>query len=435
VDSGTPSTSVRAVRPGAGDRVRTALRLAAVAVVAALALGLTPSTAQAAPGRPSDSEIAAAQAAADAVDARIRDLSEELAAAQDSVDAARAAAAIALDEYQATQDAYLVAQQQADAAAVVAAQATADLEVARAQVVAFARRSYMQGSTWTGAAALITAADPGELIQRAALLEAAGVHRSDVLDQVTVLQVQAAEAEAVARTSVEAAAALREHAAATLAVAREAEVAAREQAVALDSQQAQLETELAAAQVQLQTLVGERAAADRAAEAARAVAARAAAAPRPVAAAPAPSGNATPAGSGDASAAQTAIDAAMAYLGTPYAWGGGGSRGPGPGQDPDEGVIGFDCSGLTQYAYARAGIAIPRNSRAQYAALPKVSTDDLRPGDLVFWATDVSEPGTIHHVAIWLGGDRILEAPYSGSVVKTSAMRWRGYIGAVRPSA
>jgi cell wall-associated NlpC family hydrolase len=432
VDSGTPSTPVRAVRLAAGpDQIRSALRLAAVAVVAALALGLTPSTAQAAPPRPSDSQIAAAQDAADAVAARIRDLSDELAAAQDSVDAARAAAAIALDEYQATQDAYLVAQQQADAAAAVAAQVAADLGVAREQVVAFARRSYMDGSTWPGAAALITAADPGELIQRAALLESAGVHRSDVLDEVTVRQQQAVEAEAVARTSVEAAADLQEHAAATLAVAQEAEVSAREQAIALVSQQAQLETELAAAQVQLQGLVGDRAAADRAAEAARA----AAAAPRPAAAAPAPSGNATPAGSGDASAAQTAIDAAMAYLGIPYAWGGGGSRGPGPGQDPDEGIIGFDCSGLTQYAYARAGIAIPRNSRAQYSSLPKVSTDDLRPGDLVFWATDVSDPGTIHHVAIWLGGERILEAPYSGSVVKTSAMRWRGYIGAVRPSA
>src|SRR4029453_10103898 len=135
------------------------------------------------------------------------------------------------------------------------------------------------------------------------------------------------------------------------------------------------------------------------------------------------------------SAAQTAIDAAMAYLGTPYAWGGGGTRGPGPGQDPDEGVIGFDCSGLTQYAYAEAGIAISRNSRAQYASLPKVSSNDLRAGDLVFWATDVSSPGTIHHVAIWLGGNRILEAPQSGSVIKPSDMRWKGSAGPVRPSA
>jgi cell wall-associated NlpC family hydrolase len=407
-----------------------ALRISGVAVVAALELGLTPSVAEATPGRPSDTQIAAAQAAADAVAARIGELSGQLTAAQDAVEAARATSAIALDEYQATQAAYLVAQQQADAAAAASAQATADLGVARTQVVAFARRSYMDGSTYAGAAALITAADPGELIQRAALLEAAGAHRSDVLDRVTVLQAMAAEAETVARTSVETAAGLQEHAASALAVAQAAEVSARAQAVALDTQQAQLRTELAAAQVELQALVGARAAADRAAQATRRVAT-----PPPGGIAPAPAGNGTRAGDGNASAAQTAIDAAMAYRGTPYAWGGGGTRGPGPGQDPDEGVIGFDCSGLTQYAYAQAGITIPRNSRAQYASLPKVSSNDLRPGDLVFWATDVSEPGTIHHVAIWLGGDSILEAPQSGSVIKISGMRWKGYAGAVRPSA
>jgi cell wall-associated NlpC family hydrolase len=426
---------VRVPRTGSGistrlARARTALRIGGVAVVAALAVGLTPALAEAAPGRPSDSQIAAAQAAADAVARRMDELNGQLAAAQDAVDSARATALIALDEYQATQAAYVVAQQQADVAAAAAAQATADLGVARTQVVAFARRSYMDGSTWSGAAALLTAADPGELVQRAALLEAAGVHRTDVLAEVMVLQAQATEAETVARTSMETAAGLQEHAAATLAVAQAAEVSAREQAAALDTQQAQLETELAAAQVQLQSLVGERAAADRAAQAARSVVT-----PPPAGIAPAPSGNGTPAGSGNASAAQVAIDAAMAYRGTPYAWGGGGTRGPGPGQDPDEGVIGFDCSGLTQYAYGQAGVSIPRNSRAQYAALPKVSSNDLRPGDLVFWATDVSAPGTIHHVAIWLGGDRILEAPQSGSVVKVSDMRWKGYAGAVRPTA
>ena len=413
--------------------MRAALRICGAAVVAALALGLMPSVAQAAPGRPSDTEIAAAQAAADAVATRIDDLSEQLTAAQETVDAARAAAVIALDEYQATQAAYLVAQQQADTAAAAAAQATADFDVARAQMIAFARRSYMQGSSWPEAAALITAADPGELIQRAALLEAAGGHRSDILDQVTVLQAAAVEAETVARTTLETAAGLQEHAAAALAVAQAAEVSAREQAAALDTQRAQLETELAAAEAELQALIGAQAAADRAAQAARA--ARAVVTPPPAGIAPAPAGNDTRAGDGDASAAQTAIDAATAYLGTRYAWGGGGTAGPGPGQDPDEGVIGFDCSGLTQYAYAQAGIAIPRNSRAQYSSLPKVSSNDLRPGDLVFWATDVSDPATIHHVAIWLGGDKILEAPHSGAVVTFSAMRWKGYAGAVRPSA
>ena len=110
----------------------------------------------------------------------------------------------------------------------------------------------------------------------------------------------------------------------------------------------------------------------------------------------------------------------MGYLGLPYAWGGGGTNGPGPGLDPDAGVIGFDCSGLTQYAYAQAGISIPRNSRAQYAALPKVASNALRAGDLVFWANDPSDPDTIRHVAIYLGDGKVVQAPQSGDVVKVS---------------
>ncbi len=407
---------------------RATARIGGLAVVAALALALTPSVASAEPG-PSESQIATAEARAHELQERIGALSGELAAARDAVERARAGALIALDEYQATQAAYAAAQQQADAAAAAAAQAAADLEVARTQVVDFARRSYMQGSTYPGAAALITAGDPGELVQRAALLEAAGSHRSDVLDDVTVVEAQAAEAATLARNAMDVAADLQQQAATTLEAAQAAELDARRQAAALDTQQAVLETELAGAQAELQQLVGERAAADRAA-----AVTQPAPAP-PIRTVPAPSGNTRPAGAGDASAAQRAIDAAMAYRGIRYAWGGGGTDGPGWGWGIDDGVWGFDCSGLTQYAYAQAGVPIPRNSRWQYSSLPKVDRNDLRPGDLVFWATDTADPDTIHHVAIWLGGDEILEAPQSGSLVKVSDMRWRGYIGAGRPTA
>ena len=412
MDSATRSTSVLA------------LRLAGTAVAVALAVGGTPSIAAAAP---SNSQIAAAQAAADAITDHIKEISGQLAGAQAAVDQAHSTAALALDEYQARQAAYDDAQQRADAAAAASAKATADLGVAKSEIVAFARRSYMQGSTYSGAAALITAADPGELIQRAALLEAAGGYRSDVVDRVTVLQQQATAADEAARTTLSEATTLKEQATAALQVAQDAEISARAQAAALGTQQAQLQTELATAQQQLTALIGERAAAAR-------TAAVAPAAPKP-AAPPAPTGNTTRAGAGSASAAQTAIDAAMDYLGTPYAWGGGGTRGPGPGLDPDEGVIGFDCSGLTQYSYARAGISIPRNSRSQYSALPKVSSDDLRAGDLVFWGSDSSDPDSIEHVAIYLGNNKVVQAPQSGDVVKVSNMWWGGYVGAVRPSA
>ena len=138
---------------------------------------------------------------------------------------------------------------------------------------------------------------------------------------------------------------------------------------------------------------------------------------------------------------QTVVNAAMAYLGTTYAWGGGDSSGPTLGIR-DGGVadrygdykkIGFDCSGLALYAWAQVGVYLPHYSGYQYSGQPKVSRDNLQPGDLVFFAYNTSDPGTIHHVAIWLGNNQIIEAPNSGSYVKISTMYWNGYIGAARP--
>lgn len=413
MDSGTRKTGVR-----------TALRLGGTSLAALVVLGLTPAVAVAAP---TDAQVAAAAAAADAVTARIGALSAEITVAEETVEAAHAASMIALDQYQATQTAVEAARQESARAQAAATQATADLGLARGEVVSFARRSYMEGSTYAGAAALITAAGPGELIERAALLEAAGSHRSDVLDVVTVLQRQAASAEEGARTALVQMTVLEAQAAADLAAAQSAEVSARQQAAELATQQASLAAELASAQEELQRLVGAQAAAARTAQVVPAPS------PPPVVVDRGPAVETPP--PGDPSAARIAIDAAMAHLGLPYAWGGGGSNGPGPGQAPDLGIIGFDCSGLTQYAYKRAGISIPRNSRAQYAASPKVSSDDLQAGDLVFWATDPANPGTIHHVALYLGNGRVVHAPESGDVVKVSDMWWRHYAGAVRPSA
>jgi cell wall-associated NlpC family hydrolase len=148
---------------------------------------------------------------------------------------------------------------------------------------------------------------------------------------------------------------------------------------------------------------------------------------------PAPSG--PQAGPGSSSAAETAINAAMRWIGTRYAWGGGSLTGPSEGFGIDDGVVGFDCSGLTRYAYYQAGISIPRQSTAQYAALPKVSRSNLQRGDLVFYAFDTSDPSTIHHVAIYLGNGQMIEAPESGERVRVTAMRWGGFIGGARPSA
>jgi cell wall-associated NlpC family hydrolase len=120
-------------------------------------------------------------------------------------------------------------------------------------------------------------------------------------------------------------------------------------------------------------------------------------------------------------AAARAIAAARAKLGVPYQWGAVG---------PDR----FDCSGLTSWAYRQAGVAIPRTSRAQYAALPKVPVADMAPGDLVFYASG-PDPGSIHHVGLYAGAGLMIHAPHTGDVVKVSAVSMSSIYGVVRPTA
>jgi cell wall-associated NlpC family hydrolase len=111
---------------------------------------------------------------------------------------------------------------------------------------------------------------------------------------------------------------------------------------------------------------------------------------------------------------------ARSQLGKPYLWGATG---------PDT----YDCSGYTGAAYAAAGVQLPRTSRQQWFAGTQVELGRLQPGDLLFWADDLSDPGTIHHVAIYRGDGMMLAAPHSGDVVKEQPVYLSGYIGAVRP--
>jgi len=143
----------------------------------------------------------------------------------------------------------------------------------------------------------------------------------------------------------------------------------------------------------------------------------------------------------DGSRGARVVNAALAWLGTTYAWGGGNGSGPTLGIR-DGGVadaygdymkVGFDCSGLALYAWAQVGISLPHYSRYQYFSGQHVPVDQLQPGDLVFYANNTSDPGTIHHVAIYMGNNQIVEAPQSGSVVKISTFYRSGFIGATRP--
>ncbi|MGY1680427.1 C40 family peptidase [Geodermatophilus sp. SYSU D01176] len=435
------------------------MRGAGTVLTALVLAGLVPGTALAAPG---EAEVAAAQAERDAAAARVGEIGAQLTRAQERVDAARRGAQIALQEYEVRRAAQEEAQAVADAAAAAAERALAELARGRDQVVAFARSSYMQGTTSPGTAALISADGPAQLVERAALLDAAGSHRVDVVTELTALEQQAAAADDAAQVAVQAAGEAEDAAADALASAQEQEVSARAQAAELADRREVLEAELAEAQEVLYGAQGAAAAAAAAEAATAAAQARPPApsapsasssssssastgssSPRSSSSSPSssrggsPTGTDTTAGAPTGSAVEVAIAAAKSQRGLPYSWGGGNGNGPTYGIPPDTGIYGFDCSGLTEYAYAQAGIRIGGTSREQYWRFRDrtVAAEDLQAGDLVFWG-ETSDYTSIYHVALYIGGGQVVQAPQSGDVVRISSM-WFGsdYYGAVRPTA
>jgi cell wall-associated NlpC family hydrolase len=128
----------------------------------------------------------------------------------------------------------------------------------------------------------------------------------------------------------------------------------------------------------------------------------------------------TPAGSGMAA---RAVAYAVTQVGKPYAW---GAEGPGA----------FDCSGLAWAAWRHAGLGWPRMTAAdQWHALRAhaVARSGLRPGDLVFYAHNPADWRSIHHVGLYAGGGRMVEAPFSGALVRTAWVDRADWFGAVRP--
>jgi cell wall-associated NlpC family hydrolase len=180
-----------------------------------------------------------------------------------------------------------------------------------------------------------------------------------------------------------------------------------------------LASELATAQAQTAALKAARQAA-LAAQAAAAAARAAAAAGSAEGTTAAPSW----ASSSGASVTQGDIAAnwALTQLGKPYQWGAAG---------PDT----YDCSGLTMEAWARAGVQLLHYTGYQWEEGPHVSLTDLQRGDLLFYATDNSDPATIHHVGIYIGNAMMVDAPYTGAFVRIDSIYAPGTpIGAVRPA-
>lgn len=154
-----------------------------------------------------------------------------------------------------------------------------------------------------------------------------------------------------------------------------------------------------------------------------------AAAPAPQGAGCGGAGGAVPVGPGGGPDAQRVVAAALTQRGLPYVWGGGNASGPSGG--------GFDCSGLTVWAFHQVGHELPRTARTQYAATADVQLpggydpSSYQPGDLLFWGTAAN----IHHVAIAIGNGQMVHASTFGQPLAVAPIYEGDFYAATRPLA
>ena len=267
-----------------------------------------------------------------------------------------------------------LAQQQAaaDAAGTAVADAQAQLAALDGQMRQVARSAFT-GENLSRFNALMNSTSPDEFIAQVTTLDAIAGHTNEVLAQVSAAAATAAQAKADADAAAGAAQQTLDE-----ITTRQADLTAQ-----IADYQAQYD---ALSVAQQQVVVAEHAG--------------------PVLEAPASVTAPT-------EAAQIAVDTALAQLGDPYVWGAGGPNA-------------YDCSGLTQYAYAATGVSLPHSSRIQATMGTAVSRGELQPGDLVFFYSPVS------HVGIYIGNGQMVHAPTFGSPVLVTSVDMSGYVGARR---
>jgi cell wall-associated NlpC family hydrolase len=338
----------------------------------------------------------------------------ETAAGQAQVQALADKAEIVTEQYDASQDALAAAQTQltTDRAAIAAAQTTVDST--QGLVDAIARDAYESGALG-GAASVLLSQDPQAALRGADYLERIAESRDRDLAQATTARNALVQAQAATNQELAGVQALQ---ASIQAEQKTINALIGKQQAALVATQAQAAAQAksqAAAQVAATTQVSRSQARTVLPEAAVAVAAKAAV---PIARAAAPAKAAAPAAALPAvtsSKAAAVLRYAYAQLGKPYRYGAAGART-------------FDCSGLTMRAWAAAGVAISHNAASQYRSTRHVARGALQPGDLVYFGRP------IHHVGIYIGGGRFIEAPYTGADIRISNLSARhDYAGASRP--
>ncbi|MDQ6945269.1 MAG: NlpC/P60 family protein [Actinomycetota bacterium] len=126
----------------------------------------------------------------------------------------------------------------------------------------------------------------------------------------------------------------------------------------------------------------------------------------------------------------TIVAAARKYIGLPYVFFAGDATGPTKALGGCDAAaiggcaaVGFDCSGLSLYAWAQAGIALDHYAATQYTQGRHVPVHDAQPGDLLFYATNPADIASIHHVTVYVGNGNMVEAPQSGQRLLETAVR------------
>ena len=386
--------------------------------IAACALLVLPQMAQAAP---SEEEIAAAQAAEEAAKMSVAQIEVKLAEVNASAATAMQNAQIAGEDLNEATIALNEATATANQASADADAAEAAFQEGKQQIASVAQAAYRNGGGSLDALAPYLDSDGLRSVET----KQAGISSFSSSAEAKMQNVAALEQ--VAKVTRDAAnTALANQKAATDEVQKRTE-AANQAATDAQNEAARVAAEQAAAAAEAQRQADAAAAAERAAADAAAAQASSSyddddddsySAPsysepsysyeEPSYSAPSYSGG----------GADTAIATAKSYLGVPYVWGG-------------ESYGGVDCSGLTMLAWESAGVDLPHLSRAQYSYGTHVPIGSMEAGDLIFWSSNGTQSG-IYHVAIYLGGGQMIEAPTFGVPVRiTGVYSW----GSIMPYA
>jgi peptidoglycan DL-endopeptidase RipA len=379
-------------------------------------------------GGPSPSDVAAGRAAVRDRAAQVRAAAAAIIQAQTALDRLGTAAEIAIERYNGARVREQQARTQVRVAGVVVTVAKQRVDAARARVARFGRAAYMSGGM-SSVDVLLTSSGPSNLLYRLGTLEVISTSQRDATQSLEAARVYQLAVEQQAQAALKRAAAASNAAAAAKTAARNAVARQGDLVGQLQSRRQQLTALLrdarrhasALEQARLEEIAREQAAAA-AAKAAAAAAAESTPAPPPVAvpSTPPSAGGGDIGGTVSAETEQRAVQAAESQIGKPYEWGAAG---------PDS----YDCSGLVMWAYAQVGVSLDHYTGYQWNEGAHIPTSSLRPGDLVFFATDTNDPNTIHHVGMYIGNGSMVEAPYTGANVRISPAFRPDLIGAVRP--